>query len=673
VIEKGMPQGAMFIWSWGDQEIEDLKLLKSQLDRIYTNHFSGVVVTLGRTRYELIGPKVIRAISQSSQWAHNRNMSFWIQADPRRSSRTLINETNERTQTLLLMKNSGLYFNPKNLNIGRVKNNRFELRYHYSRFESFPPIQEHALYFNPIRLERSFLFQMQKDIIISDTVVDITASSRFYANISKGYVDVFGEILIPKDETWWVLAFPLFDTNLYDYAGHESNDRISKIVEDLFDTGTYLNGIVWDKISYNGDIGRISISSSIYNSFKAEYGYDLRDVLYRLVLDMDDRSHIRTRNDYHTLLHDLAFHAQKKFYQMAHSFFGDLYVGTEYTLDWHNHHIKPCCYTNPWKGLNETNIGLSQLQKTKQKQNHMQLMLSMLTVTKSLGVFSENQSTFASLSEKFASPDEEMYWLELMSLFSIQFIFDNQTDQKTNIDASNGSKTFLNKSNQKHIARLNNRYQQLREITQFIFPEADTLLIFPTETITSLNCEDAEDSYYTIHQLIGNLVMQGIQLDVVSASLLKECRLSSNRIHIRGRSYDAIIYPYPNILDPKSLEILSLLDKVGFPVFLGGSNPKWTTAGKRIPHVFPIKFDPKSKNLSALFEGGIRPLFQMPENAIGTMIQNTNEILFLLHPQKPGGSFKGEIQYGKIRFKVPKSSKLTIYRKRKNKPADKIL
>jgi hypothetical protein len=673
VQEKELPQGILFIWSWGDEEIEDLKLLKSQLNAIAEKGFSCITVSLNRTRYELNEPKVIRAISQSSQWAAVRKIPFWIQADPRRSSRSLINETGEKTQSLLLMRRPDKYFNRDNLNIAKVKSNRFELRSYYPQFESFPLIQDRAVSFNPVRLEKAFLFQMKDRVILKDTIMDITASSRFCPNISKGYVDVFGEILIPKGETWWVLAFPMFDTNLYDYAGRESNDLIGKIVEDLFDAGTYLNGILWDKISYFGDVGRISVSPSIYNSFKAEFDYDLRDVVYGLVLNVDDQSHIRTRHDYHALLQNLAFYAQKDLYHRAHSFFGELKVGTQHSFYWHNHHTNPCYCSDPWQGLDSVNIGLSGLEKIKNGRDRTKHLLTMMAITKSLGIFSQNKMAFASLPDSVSSFKEISFYQDLMALFSIRLMYHEPIGIEDDFRPTGEVVPLSNRSIWKEMKKINERCRQIREITNFIFPEANVLLVYPFETIASMDCENAEALFYSVHHLTGMLISHGIQLDVISASLLKECRLSSNFLHINGRKYEAMIYPYPQVLDPKILEILSLLDKVEFPLFLGGKHPEWTTQAKRIPHTFPLTFDPDDKNLGGLFKDEIPRLFHMPENALGTLIRQSDDLLFLLHPEKPGGPFKGKVQYKEFSFEVPRSSKLTIYRKQKNKPVERVL
>ena len=296
VSAKESPKGTFVIWKWGDPEIENSGLLRKQLLEISSRGFSGVLASLSRSRYEFIDPKVVRAMAQASQWAKKRNIAFWFQVDPRQASRTFISRTGERTENLIVARKSDNGLSQKNPNITKIKNKRFELRYEIPKVRS-DRLREVSLQFEPCGLERAFLFQMESGSILKDTIVDITEMSHFFSNIDQGYAEVFGEVQTPEDETWWSIAFPKFSTNLYDFAGRASNDLLLYFVEDVFDACTHLDGITWGEgeIGYIADMGRFPVSLSLYNSFIAEYGYDLRDVLYSLILPVDDRSHTRIR------------------------------------------------------------------------------------------------------------------------------------------------------------------------------------------------------------------------------------------------------------------------------------------------------------------------------------------------------------------------------------------
>jgi hypothetical protein len=676
VTDQKRPEGAFILWKWGDREIEDPKILKRQLLEIVSRDFSGVLVTLGPTRYEFIDRKVLRAVAQVSQWAKKRHITFWLQADPRQASRTFITKTGERTQNLIVARKPKDGLSRGRVNIARVTKNRFKLRYQFPRMHHSPVLQELSLCFEPSGLEKAFLFQKENGVMLKDSIRDITPVCHFFTNIAKGITEVFGNIRIPEDEEWWVVAFPKFDTNLYDYAGRESNDLLNLFVEDLFDACTHLDGISFGEggAGYVADLGRFPVSLSLYNCFRAEYGYDLRDNLYGLVLEVDDASHIHIRYDYYTLLMDTVLGAQKDFHQMIHSFFRGVDFGLHYTG---YSETQPSIglvqgKIDPWRSLEIINSPFTDIGHKKTLEQHLPSFISALAITKSLGVFSETQRAFFSLSCVNYSEEQFAYLTDLMALYSVHWLSNNHGDtgfmgkkipekaEDTPGPAGQTSKT------------INHKIHRIGRITEFRFPVANTLFIYPTETIMAIGSQDAEEVILSVNRLIEKLVIEGFQLDVVSSVLLKEGRLSNEGLRIREQIYDSVIFPYPEVLDPKVLDIVSSMDKFGVPILLGGCKPRFTTTGKRIPHVLPLTFDPLEEDLSSLLQGGVRLLFTPPENSLTTLIRQGEENLFLICPNKLGDIVEGKIQYGEISFSVPRSSGLIIFRQEKTGKAEQI-
>ena len=174
--------------------------------------------------------------------------------------------------------------------------------------------------------------------------------------------------------------------------------------------------------------------------------------------------------------------------------------------------------------------------------------------------------------------------------------------------------------------------------------------------------DDAKEITESVKKLIAKLIKAGIQLDVVSTVFFKNSRILSNGIQIREREYNSVIFPYPEVLDPKVLDIISAMDRRGLNILLGGSKPKFTTTGKQIPHVFHPVFDPQDDDLSPLWNRGIKPLFKAPENSLISLIPQGEANLFLACPKEFKGIMEGNIQYGEIHFSLPKSSGLIIFR-----------
>ena len=124
-------------------------------------------------------------------------------------------------------------------NIARLQDHRFELTYAFPGALKSPALQEKALLFEPVGLERAFLFQKNNGTIIRDTLKDITSVTRFHADIAGGRVTVFGAVRVPENEEWWVVAFPKFNTNAYDFSGRENADQLGQFVENMFDACTH--------------------------------------------------------------------------------------------------------------------------------------------------------------------------------------------------------------------------------------------------------------------------------------------------------------------------------------------------------------------------------------------------------------------------------------------------
>ena len=675
--QKEKSKGAFILWKWGDQEIDNLKLLREQLLDISSKGFSGVLVSLGLTRYEFINRKVLRAVAQVSQWANKRKIEFWFETDPRCSSRSFISKTEERTQHLIVARRINDGLSQKHPHITKVEKSRFELRFEYSQTTHSNILQERALHLEPVSLEKAFIFQKENGVVLRDSVRDITSASHFFANVEESYVDVFGDIHIPENEEWWVIAFPKFNTNVYDYAGFQSNNLLRLFVEDLFDACTHLDGTAWGEggTGYIIDMGCFPVSLSIYNSFHAECGYDLRNVLYGLVLNVDDGSHIRIRLDYYSLLMNTVFGAQKEFYQTIHGFLGNIDIGI-------HHHFQSAANqvnnlvkgtVDPWKSLESVGSPIIEIEFIQDLKQNSQTVIPATTIAKSLGVYSNTQRVFCSTEYADYSDEEFNYFIDLLALYSINLLMRISEKNLVAYMKDPIKNNSLNHINWDDMKKINHKINLIRDITEFKFPEANVALIFPTETIMAMGSQDAEEIVSSVNQIITRLVMAGIQIDVITPTLIKECHLFPNGLSIRSRIYESVIFPYPEVVDPSVLDIISSITKSNLPFFFGGCKPRYTTSGKKIPHIFPLTFDPQDIDLSLLRNKGIKQLFTLPENSLGTMIYQGEDILFLICPTRCGQSVEGDLQYQRISFSIPKSSSLVIFRKRKYKKVEQLL
>ena len=66
-------------------------------------------------------------------------------------------------------------------------------------------------------------------------------------------------------------------------------------------------------------------------------------------------------------------------------------------------------------------------------------------------------------------------------------------------------------------------------------------------------------------------------------------------------------------------------------------------------------------------------MFQMPAGCVGTCVKRKRHWLFLLCPNKMGGSFSGEVVFNEIQFTVPRSNKLIIFKVTKKGDVEQVL
>jgi len=644
--ETDMCRGAYVLWKWHDREIDDLRKLRKELLDFYSKGFSGVIAKLDGSRYEFINPKVIRSIAQTSHWAKKRSLSFWFQIDPRQASRSLINKTGERVQNLIVTTRPGATLRTENLGMARVVENRFEIKYRYPRLYPTSVIQERAVCFEPAGVERVFLFKMEEGKVLRESVKDITSQSEFFADVKRGRVEIFGDLDFPCGRDSLVLAFPCFDTNLYDYAGRESNDYLNIFIENLFDACTHLDGITWGngETGYIAETGHFPVSLSLYNSFMAEYGYDVRNFLYALVLDVDDGSHITIRNNYYDLLMDMVFSAQKDFYEMIHSFFNDLNVGFHHSWYINSRSTAGLLHgdIDPWLSLPTTSSIFMEIGSNCDSKKNYSSILSGIIIAKSLGRYSKDSVSFFTLNFDSVSEQSAAYWLNIVALYSLEPLIGSNEILKMDVDA------------------INRRVNNIRALTGLEFPESDVALIFPAETVKSVSPLKAEQIIMRTNSLIADLTLHGIQLDVIDSALFMKGRQKKSGIEIDGNLYKAIVYPFPEVVDSRVLERICSIKTSGFPLYLGGGSPKFTQEGKQIGYDLKSVFDPD--DIDTLLNKKIIPLFHYPENALATLIRGKDELIFLLCPREIGGVVNGEVIYGNYKFYVPESRGLVIFK-----------
>lgn len=658
---KSHPQaaGGFFVWHWSDSEIEQPRIIREALDDIQSQGFSGVLITLQNARYELIDTQVVHAVAQASQWAKSRKMLLWLQADPRRASRSLIAETDERTQYLVLPPGASGQSPEQSGVIVPVRDGQFNLQLPFPQLYPYSSIQEQAVRFDPAGLERAFIFQMDQGIILQNTVIDITPVTRFLADMNTQTVEIFGDVAVPETELWYVTAFARFETNLYDFAGRESNDILRHFVERLFDSVAYVDGVTWDTIGYPGGRWDFPVSLSIFNGFSAEYGYDLRDVLYALLFDVDSGLHLKVRRDYHHFLMESILDAQHDLYTLFHSYFGAIESILPVPLMSLHPEGSACCSlrTDHWPVVQQSTSAMAMLDWDCENLQVSDQFLTDLVLLRSQGVFSKNRKAYGHLTCPGQDFKQLQFCMDLLALFSIRGMMQNTEISCGGMGEGRGEWIPFGEQ----IPSLNERTAALLHLTGFRFPDADLAVILPVDTLMTEFYKTASLMLDGFRRLVACLVQQGFAFDILTSSALKDAKLKSGSVQLKHRLYRGMIFPYPKIVSPPLIDLIHALGRHSIPFWIGGLSPERTTEGEPVGQSFDVQFDPRSAD-PALFESVSESnRLRLPEHALGVWLHSGKGYHLMVCPDAPEQSVSGTGQLKEILFALPSLTRLTLF------------
>ncbi|NQT26477.1 hypothetical protein HQ585_14080 [candidate division KSB1 bacterium] len=665
--------GGFLVWFWRDDEIDQPRLIREQLDTIQSRGFSGVLITLCGSRYEIIDPKVIHAVAQASQWAKSRKMMVWLQADPRRASRSLIAETDERTQYLILPPGHSDHSPVESGVIVPAENGQFNLQFPFPALYPYTCIQEQAVRFDPAGLERAFVFQMRDGVILQNTVIDITPATRFHADMNTQTVEIFGEVGVPEEENWFVTAFVRFETNLYDYAGRESNDLLRHFVESLFDSAAYIDGITWDTIGYPGGKWDFPVSLSIYHGFASEFGYDLRDVLHALIFNVDTGLHLQVRQDYNHFLMESILDAQRDLYALFHSYFGTIENALPMSMLSEQNEGSTCCTVNAnsWPVIRQVTSAMTHLDWDCENIQVSDQILTNLALLRTQGVFSGHQKAYGQLTRPGNDIDNVRFYTDLMAVFSIRLMLQTTPCILQDINFSEDNDKFIPFGEK--IIKLNKRRMQLLQLTGFRFPDADLAVILPVETLMTESHESATNILNGFYQFVANLIRAGFAIDIITASAVNDAKLLKDGLRLQHRIYRGVVIPYPEIVPSHLLDLITAMDRQNFPFWIGGCSPETTTDGKPISQKFDLRFDPLSNDLGLFDLKNDMSRLILPNHGLGSWLHSGGGFQILVCPDAPDQTVQGKGELKGIQFNLPILKQLAVFQLDPKGHLDKLL
>ncbi len=661
-------------WTWQDSVIDNPNLLLEQLKDIKTRGFEGVYAMPRATHYQLYDEEMINAVKTASDACVEEGMEFNWGPDPRLAAHEIVKQTGYGAEVILVNKK----FNPNiivdgpqpdriQLNECKVENNKYSLSYEYPMRRDIHLLTEVSLCLNPLSVEKVFAYQRENGKVVKSSIRDITADAHFFVNRSMYNVEVFGKTNLPEGD-WYVFAFPKFMTNMYAFDSPEHEKIMSGLLDEYKKRDMNFNGLWWDEPGYYFQFGQFAISDRIYNDFKNKYGYDLKESLHSLILDMDDNSQLKVRKDYFELLMDYVFGGEKRFWDYGEKLFGSLRMGIHQT--WHT--IPDDMYAgcgDYWRGLVSVDGGYSDdgsFEKYfttdpagKYEQTAFMILASSLAKYSQDGVAHYNRW---GTNYKNEVP---IYWNDLMPLFSNTWL-QHCYGYTGVVGASRGfGPGFPDHSSWSILPELNKRTQQVINITKYKLPVAEVAIVFPISTfLTSLQPATGK-MMDEIRRLVGIMPALGIQVDAISDWLFTEGNIKDGVFQIRDQKYKAVLLPYSKIVSNECLSTIREMQKNNFPIYFVDEIPRLTVDGEKVDMKAKVSFNvgDDMERLSAEIKKLElpSPVTQLEDAYVTVVPGNDEDVYVLIMPIEPGKEIGGEITCNGKKFIVEKTSTLSIY------------
>ena len=669
-------------WTWQDGQIENPELMQRELLDIKQAGFGGVYCMLRAARYHLFDSEVTAAVKTASRLCQENGLEFVWGADPRIAAAFIVRRTGYGADMLMVNRE----FQPRLdvpegkdpethlLNETKVVDGRYSLRYQYPVRRDLHMLTEVSLWLNPLVVEKVYAFQRINGKVVRSSIRDITPSHHLFVNRAFNYAEVFGRIDLPEGE-WFVFAFPRFKTNMYAYDSPEHEAMFLGLVDRYKEEGIRFDGFWWDEPGYYFQFGHYAISSFIYQDFLKKYGYDLRENLYALTLNLDDNGHIRVRWDYFNLLMDYVYGGEKRFWLKGESLFGPLRMGVHQTWHW----LPDDAFAgvgDVWRGLPSVDGGYTDEGTFEGYFRADELgrfvQVSRMVVAKSLAKFSRGKKAHLNQWGVQYGDEVPIYWNDLMAAFSNEWI--NHCYGYTGVLGAdrNFGPGFPNHPSWALSAGFNERNHKIKNITQFIPPSAEVAIVYPNPTILTGWAPQTIEMVRNVDRLIGAMPALGIQADAISVDLLALGRLENGVLRIHDQFYKALVMPYAKVVTPACLALLRELKKIGFPVHFINGVPMFTADGRIIQTDFKSIFDFPSD--PARFKALIEAL-NLPspctkiDGAFLNVIPGSSpeEVFLTVMPVDPKVPVGGKVTCMGQEVLVDPTGSLAIYKIQKNK------
>jgi hypothetical protein len=549
------------VWTLTDDVIEHPELLAQQFEEIRAKGFGGVATYVRCSRYTWQNPPARGALKAIGRLCRRAGMAHWIGPDPRFVSRSLIARS-EGLTVLLFGNRSRADVVP---HLAPAIDGKFSIRC------DIPPrhvhtLNEVAIEYEPLGIVRVYAVRLAQGI--AQEVLDITRHAHFFYNARDRYVEAFGKFPDTSTDPWKVLAFFAARTNHVDYSNGGQIRHYIALLQGLKKDGCAADGVMWDEPGFTCTYGTLPYSPALREAYAGQNGHPIERELWKLALDAADKTHVRVRTTYYRVIQESLNRANRVTTGHIRRLWGKETVSGIHDT-WHFESADMCDMNHGsldlWAAAKTKTGGfvdLGGVDKLRDPDSPWYAHLAaMNVVAASLGKISSGRYAYNNLWT--VGDDNGEGWqtaimahcVDAMALFGLRWL----AHAYGPVGTIGEERTFLGSpflpgypdhSTWPHFPEWNRKLTAHLDAVSHRLPKANVLILFPVETLYALAGPRADATAADVFRLILALVDAHFQVDVLSPSACERARWSGDQLVLGTQSYDAVLFPSPNVLRP---------------------------------------------------------------------------------------------------------------------------
>ncbi|MFH1676932.1 MAG: hypothetical protein ABIC40_07890 [bacterium] len=668
--------GTMIMWMLGSEVEDEPSKILFQANDMALAGFSGVILTPRAARSDLRSQAMFDILKKAADAARNRDLDVVIMADPRLASESLIRETGEAQDILLINRTPANKWDGRKLNTSEIIGGSFSWKIDYPLHRLTHMIMSGAITYSPSGIARVYAVRRSDKNQVRE-FTDITAQSELKHDSNSHSVEIIGNV--PDNLNGWeVIAFPIFRTNFFDYTGLKSWKLWEEFMERLVGEIDGLSGVAWDEPGFYAEYGKFPAGEGVREFFKNENGYDFYDELIWLVLDSPDGRHIRIRNDYYRTLNSIIVTAYRRNYELTRKLFAkkfggirtDLFHGIHAT--WHGEFCGPedmphgsmdLWKFRQWQSAAFTDIGGAE--RLQYPEGCPEPAYS-LVLARSLSRFGPNHRIIYSnlWGQRYGTPDSDVplsivdYWRDFLDLFGARWIAHSYGYNGTIENDLGFGPGYPDHPAWDQMKIVNKREPEKEIEIEEGTSISDILMLFPLESFYAIGNAYANTYGEALVVLVDELTRNGYQVDIVNGELLSQAEIIDGSIRLNGFDYRALILPYLRVIPEGAWNVIFKAIDNGVQVIADlPDEPIVDISAHRLSGIdIKNRFDLLENPFDSIRQI-ISPTFVTPINSIGSIRKTEKGHRVRLIPNRPGMPFMGTFQFGEYEIEIRESFK----------------